>query len=341
MFLPDMNQTRLIPPAGDPNSRIGIVGDFSSAFDLRAMKPFSGPSGTVLEQCLHAAGLIRGECYITNLFKTPAKKIRKDGNEFVTIKPGKVTFSEIGLDHVNSLLEELDNTQCNVIIAAGAASFAALCNLSHLSRYRGYIFSTYDLKEPRKVIPTHHPSDSIRGMYTYRHMMVADLKKAKHESAFRELIRPDRKLIYNFDSIEEVLQWLDYYNDQPTISVDIEVLNYEISCISFSSNPNIAISIPISDRWELDEELLLWRALQKVLGNPKSEKVLQNGIFDIQFILSRNGLVLRGPIRDTMIAHSIMFPELPKGLGFLGSIYCGSQAYWKDSVKFTNIKEES
>jgi len=42
-----------------------------------------------------------------------------------------------------------------------------------------------------------------------------------------------------------------------------------------------------------------------------------------------------------MVAHSIMYPELRKGLDFLGSLYCGTQAYWKDKVKFTNIKEES
>ncbi len=42
-----------------------------------------------------------------------------------------------------------------------------------------------------------------------------------------------------------------------------------------------------------------------------------------------------------MIGHSVMFPEFPKGLDFLGSLYCGSQAYWKDAVKFDNIKGES
>jgi len=36
-----------------------------------------------------------------------------------------------------------------------------------------------------------------------------------------------------------------------------------------------------------------------------------------------------------------MYPELPKGLGFLGSIYCGSQEYWKDMVKFDDIKDNS
>jgi len=44
---------------------------------------------------------------------------------------------------------------------------------------------------------------------------------------------------------------------------------------------------------------------------------------------------------DTMIAHSIMYPEMLKGLGFLTSMYCGSQEYYKNMVKFDNIKEAS
>ena len=78
-----------------------------------------------------------------------------------------------------------------------------------------------------------------------------------------------------------------------------------------------------------------------MLGNPDSKKVVQNGMFDIHFLLTRCGVVVRGEIHDTMVAHSVMYPELPKGLDFLGSIYCGSQEYWKDSVKFENIKGES
>ena len=45
--------------------------------------------------------------------------------------------------------------------------------------------------------------------------------------------------------------------------------------------------------------------------------------------------------KRAMIAHSIMYPELLKGLAFLGSMYCGSQEYWQDMVHFDNIKEES
>ena len=137
------------------------------------------------------------------------------------------------------------------------------------------------------------------------------------------------------------MQWLEYFRGKPVLSVDIEVINFEVSCINLSCDPKIGVVIPLADRWDIDEEMVLWRRLAELLGDPTTIKVLQNSIFDIQFMLSRYGLEIRGEIHDTMVAHSCMYPELPKGLGFLGSIYCGSQQYWKDMVKFDDIKENS
>jgi hypothetical protein len=178
-------------------------------------------------------------------------------------------------------------------------------------------------------------------------MIVADLKKARMESTFPEIVRPERTLIYEYSSVEEALQWMEFLVTQPELAFDIEVINYAVSCISFSPRPDLGVVIPIANSdfrpqgWTEDEEVMLWRGIQNVLGNPSSTKIVQNGSFDIHFLLTECGVTVAGPIRDTMIGHSVMFPELPKGLDFLGSIYCGSQEYWKDSVKFKNIKDES
>lgn len=334
MFIPQVGKVDL-PPWGDPNSKIAIVGDFTDGYDYNNRKPFSGPGGQVLEQCLHQAGLIRGEIYFTNLVKK--KEEWKAEHRYFNATKG--TFTEEGMAYVHMLQAELAETKANIIVAAGAASFAALCSLGHLSMYRGYVFPS-TLLPGRKVIPIHHPRSAMRGMYTYRYMIAADLNKAREESKYPELRMPERELIYTYDSIHDCVEWMDYFVAQPQVGFDIEVLNYEVSCISFSSAPELACVIPIADRWTLDDELLVWRGVQRILGNPVSKKVVQNGMFDIPFLLTRNGIVVRGEIHDTMIGHSIMYPELPKGLGFLGSIYCGSQPYWKSLVRFKSIKDE-
>jgi hypothetical protein len=229
----------------------------------------------------------------------------------------------------------------NIIVACGGAAFSALGGQHKVLEFRGYLFEPLVGVNCKKIIPTIHPSACLRGQYIYRHLIAADLKKAKAESQFPELVRPERQLVYDFSDVNEALEWLEYYERADIVSFDIEVVNYEVACISFSSSPDLSCAIPFAGRWTEEDEAQIWRGVQRVLGNVNSIKVLQNAIFDIQFLLTRCGITVAGPIHDTMIAHSIMYPELKKGLDFLGSIYCGSQEFWKNMIKFDNIKGES
>ena len=339
-------RARLVPGVGRDSAKIAIVGDYTTPFDDKALTPFSGPNGTVLESCLHAAGLIKSDVYMTNVFKTKTSLPGKNAN-FDFFNEKKKAFTPLGLEHAEMLRRELEGVNANVIVTCGLPGLMAVSDLVSSAKFRGYVTSTTKLKRNRKLIPTHSPMATIRSNYTYRHMIVADLQKARQECEFPEIVRPDRQLIYDYSSVEEVLQWLDYFTNQPVVCFDIEVINYEVACLSFSSSPEIACVVPIGttsfrpNGWSESDEMQIWRGIQRVLGNESSIKVVQNGIFDIHFLATRAGIVVRGPVHDTMIGHSVMFPELPKGLDFLGSIYCGSQSYWKDSVKFTNIKGES
>jgi len=336
-FLQPTRPQRIVPGSGPKDAKIVIVGESPGSYEVAQLKPFVGPAGSVLEQCLHAAGLIRSEVYLTNVLKVQPK-----GYDLAPyFNPVKGTFTADGMEWVQFLYEELNELKPNIIVACGAMAFAALCGNAKILKMRGYIFDSLPEVNCKKVLPCIHPSTALRGQYIYRHLIAADLKKAKDESTFPELKRPERQLVYDFTDLNECLEWLDYFTKQDIVSFDIEVVNYEIACIAFSSDPSLSCSIPLATRWSLEDEAAIWLGIQKVLSNPNSIKVGQNLIFDIQFLLTRCGIVVRGPIDDTMVAHSIMFPEMLKGLGFLGSLYCGSQAYWKDSVKFTNIKEES
>lgn len=341
---------RFVPGLGPPDAKIAIIGEAPGAYEDAQLKPFVGPAGNVLEQCLHAAGLIRSEVYLTNVVKE-----RPPGNDISPFFNGK-TFSPEGYEWVSLLREELNALNPNIMVACGKTAMAALTGRTDITRTRGYVFPSIALARDSKVIPTIHPAASLydrkggdKGAlataefkpYLYRHVITCDLKKAKVESHFSELRRPERQIIWDFGNVNEVLEWLEYYEKQPLVATDIEVLNCELACISFSSNPSIAISIPLTGAWTEQDELLIWRGIQRVLGNANSCKVLQNSVFDCWFLATRCGIIVAGPIHDTMIGHSVMYPELPKSLGFIGSIYCGAQAYWKDAVKFSNIKEEA
>lgn len=347
-FMPMGNtgNRRIVPGRGPKSADIVIIGDYTSPFDDHDLKPFSGPGGNVLEGCLHAAGLILGEVYLTNTFKSRTRLSGKAANkDFFDEK--KKSFTELGLAHAEMLRDELNDLPANIIVPAGLPALMAISSMNSVNKYRGYVCAADKLKGTRKIIPTYSPAQTIYGTYVNRHVIVNDLKKAKVECTKPEIVRPERTLVYIYDNLQEAMDWLKYFEEQEYLCFDIEVINYEVSCISFSSDPGIGCVIAFgatefsSKGWTELEELELWRGVQRVLGNPKSTKTVQNGMFDIHFLLTRNGVVVRGPINDTMIGHSVMFPELPKGLDFLGSLYCGAQEYWKDAVKFDNIKGES
>ena len=344
---------RIVPGVGPANPLIVGVGEAPGAHEIAQLKPFVGPAGVVLEQCLHAAGLIRSEVYLTNVIK---ERPGANSNEISPFFNGK-TFSQAGHEYVLSLYEEINALNPNILVAFGKTAMAALTGDTRITKLRGYVLEPVaGITSCKKVIPTIHPAASLydrkggdKGSlttkefkpYLYRLVIACDLKKAKVESELHELQRPDRQLVYQFGSVEEVMEWLAYFEQQPRVCFDIEVTNYEISCIGFSSNPNLACTIPLSGRWTEWEELQIWRGIQRVLGNPNSVKIGQNLIFDTHFLLTRCNIRVRGPIEDTMIAHSVMYPELPMGLGFMGSVYCGAQEYWKDAMDFKNIKGNS
>lgn len=349
LFIPT-TPGRLVPGYGAKDARIAIVGDWTSAYDDQALRPFQGGAGQLLEKCLHAAGLIRGEVYLTNVVKTKtpsnAKGNKAQGPWPAVFCERKGTFSAEGLRHVDRLREELDGMDLAVVVACGKAAAVALGGLRKVSEYRGYVFETSLLSKKVKLIPTHHPASALRGNYTYAHMITCDLQKALKESKTKELVRPKRNLIYNYSSLSDLLAWCDYLANCPELSIDIEVVNYEIASVQFSPRPDLGVVIPLGETvfqphgWTEDEELVVWRQIQRLCETENVTKILQNGIFDIHFMLTNAGIEIKGPVKDTMIGHSCAWPELPKGLGFLGSLYCGSQAYWKDKVNFESIKGE-
>lgn len=193
----------------------------------------------------------------------------------------------------------------------------------------------------RKLVPTIHPSSSLRGQYILRYYITADLQKAKRESAFPEIRRPTRKLVIP-QTLRECEEWYEYLKACKSWSVDIEVVNFEVSAIGFAPQPDIGISIPMyHSHWTLQEETRVWWMMNSLLTDENITKIFQNGIFDVHFLAVQNGIHVAPPIEDTMIAHSIMYPEMRKSLEFLVSMYCGSQKYYKDMVKFDNIKEDA
>lgn len=307
------------PGLGPSRADIMIVGDHSRSIDN---------GKTVLEKCLHSAGLTIAECHLTSLL-TDYTKI----DSFVKLKP-KFKVTVFPSEHMEALDNTIESVQPKVIVAAGKLITYCLTGKSPLTAFRGYPF----LYNDRIVVPVLEPEEMIWSNYIWRHYLSHDLQKVKRY-AREGWKNPNLDISYShtFGELCELLRQLQTID---RTSVDIEVSNFEVSCIGFTTGIDRAISIAFDDRWTEEEETEIWRLVAAILENPHIVKIGQNFIFDIYFLMYRMGIFIHGYIQDSMMAHSIMYPEFLKGLGFLGSVYT-DLPYWKDMVSFKNIKKEA
>lgn len=328
-----------IKAVGPLNAKIMLIGEAPGETEEQMGIPFVGSSGHLLDDMLKQAEILRRDCYLTNVFFTrpPQNKLEK----FCVSKkePGAVTsmpaLSKGGyirndfLPELERLRHEIQSVRPAIIICLGNTAAWAVLRQTSISKIRGTIVqSQYGIK----ALPTYHPAAIFR-QWELRPIVVADLMKAKIESEFAEIRRPERIIIVDpsFDDIAEF-----YYKAEraPLMSVDIETKKGQITCIGFAISKSLALVIPFVDERRQDKNH--WGSLeaecramwwtQKLLNLPAG-KIFQNGLYDLQY-LRKYRFTVANCIEDTMLLHHALHPELLKGLGFMGSVYTSEPA-WK------------
>ena len=321
----------MVPAEGEKTAKIAFIGMAPSYREVEKLRPFVGPAGFVFEQCLHAAGIARAECYITNVIK-----FQPEGNDLTKYFSRKGEILPDALPIIESLKRELDEIDADVLVPLGNFPLKVLTGKDKITKMRGSILNS-TLLPGRKVIPSIHPADIIYGGFISRYFIVEDFKRILRESEFSDIRLKDRKYIIR-PSSDESISWLNSHRYMPEYAFDIETVNNEVSCISFAPSDVEAISIPV-DKYSPQKEAECWVHINKILNDPNTINIGQNLIFDTQFLLSHNKIQTRGKICDTMIAHHIIYPDFPKGLDFLVSMHCNGEPYYKDEGKTWREKD--
>ncbi len=339
-------------PEGDPlTASIVFVGEAPARREMIDGRPFSGSAGFVHDQCLEFAGIPRSGTYTTNVFDFP---VYKPKGKSVLFKDKAYTeklfsdtnegFTPLGKKSVERLQDELSKTTANVIVPLGSPAFRSICEGRGITKWRGSILPA-TLIPGRKTIPSIHPANALHGQYITRYIIRGDYKRAKRESKFPDIRRPP----YNFrlrPTFGQCVETLEFIKTLDKYACDIEVGFFtpnreplaQATRISWAWTDNDAISIPYGDAsWTLEQEINLWKLTAEVLEKEGPIKIFQNGVFDCQFLLFVHGILVAGPLEDTMIAHHIMYPDFRKGLGYLSSLYT-DQPYWKGMVKHGQIE---
>lgn len=328
---------------GDLNSKILFLAQAPSYMEKRLDKPLVGPSGEVFNTCLHSAGIPRLGSAVVNLWPEEVRKVSRGQAEVYQDQQGEVLWdgknlTPRGLEYAAASLDLIARSGANVVVPLGAQSFQACVGPGrNLTKWRGSILSGLNQIGNKKVIGTFHPAATIHGTYLWRYIIIKDFEKAKRHGNFPELNLPVRQHLIR-PRLSDALEFIEQCRKQGRVATDLEVINHQIACFSLCWDASETMTVPLtkqdgSDYWSIDEEIDVWTAYAKLMGDPNVDKINQNIIgFDMPFLFYQMGIYTRGNIYDTMIAQSIMYPEFKKGLDFITSIYT-DEPYYKDEGK--------
>lgn len=339
---------RLVFGDGPPDAKICFVGEAPGATEEKLGRPFVGSAGDLLWKLAGQVGIVRHECFVTNVVKE--RPPNNDISVFIQFnKTGPPSCTREYMDYENSLYHELSKLKANVFVPLGNVPLWALLRRyggnrglggGGITKVRGSIFQGQippNTGRPVKIIPSIHTAAALPDRtFMFSYMIAADLKRVKVESESPLVQLPSRKLIIS-PSFYETMEYIRTAQQTDMVGLDIEVMNEEISCMSLSLNPFDSMSIPFThggrEYFTIEQEVAIMREVAILLSDPTKSIVGQNHIgFDLAFLLRRYRIICRRKVEDIMVAQGIAYPDLPKGLDFTTSIYT-REPYYKDEGK--------
>lgn len=337
----------IVPGEGPVPARIFIVGEAPGEDEERSGHPFVGASGRELDKMLHEAGIMRSECFVSNVsrHRPPDNKIEawiSKAKKKASIPAGFVPMRNLHV-HPNikegfeALLKEIELVKPNVIIALGNVSMWSLTGRWGISKWRGSQLRTdWDSTGPH-VLPSYHPAYILRD-WAERAAVVRDLRRARSLSDSRAARGPTWSFIIrpSFDQATATLSMLlRKLADGPLkLTHDLETRNGHIACSGMAWSKTEAICIPFmcgenkEGYWTQEQEAHLLWMLYMVLCHPNARVVNQNYLYDAQYT-HRWWCFVGRFWRDTMISHHTAFCALPKKLDYQASLYCEQYVQWK------------
>lgn len=289
--------------------------------------------------------LIRGERKTTEKefkawFSDPSTIPEEVLEKFPTLSHGLLrTFGALQDPSVlDRLKAKIEQTDPKVILAFGSEPLWMLTGNDSIMDYRGVPLPC-TLSPGRKVIATYHP-DTIRKQWSLRFVQVHDYRRACRETEFRHILTKERT-IHIAETVDDIRSYIDEHClSADHIAIDVETAKKQITCLCITPSPTSTLEIPIWNElnddfceWTREDELEVWLQINRVLTS-NIPIVMHNSLYDLSY-LEAQGLLTTAPIRDTMLLHHAIQPEVPKSLGFLASLYIPDVGVWKPFGNFS------
>lgn len=338
--------------SGPTPCRVMIVGEaYLDEHEELHGEAITGRAGEEFNRMLHEAGIMRSECYSTNVInlRPPSNDpmnwfaLKKSDRTSSHLEYGGKWVRPMVIEGVERLKREVALVNPNVIIAVGNISLWALTGAWSVAKWRGSQLKSVGFNREYKVIPTIHPR-MVLAQWENRASSVRDLKRVAAERgqphyqnepkwnftirpSFKDVMSVIRGLISDVEHCQDI--WIDF---------DLETRAGHIACAGISWDLNSALCIPLmcveskDGYWMPEEEAEIVHALYRLLTHPRVKVRGQNLLYDAQYTYRHWHFVPR-VAQDTMISHHTLFAGLPKRLDFQASLYCDHYVYWKDDGK--------
>ncbi len=186
-----------------------------------------------------------------------------------------------------------------------------------------------------KFVSTYEPGAVMRN-FTWSLAFASDVAKAVSESRIPGHHPVKRKLETwpTFDRLVKLMQAV--IEEKPKIAFDLEGHPNQVgvTCYSIARSPEECFIVPLRNKdntpfWSLEEEIEIWRLTQLILSDPDIPKIAQNGMYELFVFAWRHKILVRGLQEDTLYKMWEILCELPKDLGFIGSLF-SKEPYYKD-----------
>ena len=308
---------------GEGTAGVLLVGEALGVEEVREGRPFVGPAGRVLNDCIARAGFERSQFSIAN-----ALWCRPPRND-ITHPAVPRALAHCWDAH---LLPTIYGKQAayRVIVPLGNTAYHQFSSSTHtpLLAARGYV----SYWRQHLLLPSIHPSYILRGNPNFEAVLIHDLQLAmriattgyhrvRHHYALdptsdaaaawvdQELQNPDTPIAFDIETRDKA-------RDEDELDLKASA---PIDRISFATAPGRALSIRVNQR--------MHPTIHKILASP-NPKIVWNAAFDCPR-LEAKGYPIKGTIYDGMVAWHVLHSDLPKSLGFAASLLLDNQSRWK------------
>lgn len=344
---------KLVPNKVVPGGRILVVGDAPDAWSAKDGNHFYGTCGSMVADALLRAGASLNDVSYVNVSPSqiPHATLLK---QF-----GTRNGVDAELDMMLEILQlAIERANPNVIVPLGSLAYKLCTGIGEWKKVMRQGRATYDyagiaayrgsivrgvgpVAEGRKCVGAVHPRDVLRQGHL-RPVFAADIARAVAQSQFPEIRLPNPHIVIAPDGVERAawISWLKGPAGERSpsgavadsfLTVDIEFVGTTLICVGLTRSSDCAVVFRTRNSTEIADVKHILES-----GVPLC---FQNGMFDCGILEWHFGMSLFPSFQhDTLVGMHVCYTELPKDLGFIGSIFTEHPVWW-DKISWPAIKK--